>query len=109
MDEFAKKFGRTYHLFDYVGAPDADKVIVIMGSGAEAVEETINYLNAKGQKLGCVKVRLYRPFSAKAFVDAIPASAKKICVLDRTKEPGCLGEPLYEDVITALFEMGRTV
>lgn len=108
MDEFAKKFGREYHLFDYVGAPDADKVIVIMGSGAEAVEETINYLNSKGQKLGCIKVRLYRPFSAKAFVDAIPASAKKICVLDRTKEPGSLGEPLYEDVITALFEEGRT-
>lgn len=107
MDEFAKKFGRTYHLFDYVGAPDADKVIVIMGSGAEAVEETINYLNARGQKLGCVKVHLYRPFDAKAFIDAIPASAKKICVLDRTKEPGSAGEPLYEDVITAMFEMGR--
>ncbi len=109
MDEFAKKFGRTYHLFDYVGAPDADKVIVLMGSGAEAVEETINYLNAKGQKLGCVKVRLYRPFSAKAFVDAIPASCKKLTVLDRTKEPGCLGEPLYEDVVTALFESGRDI
>ncbi len=107
MDEFAKKFGRTYHLFDYVGAPDADRVIVIMGSGAEAVEETINYLNAKGAKLGCVKVRLYRPFDAKAFVAAIPETAKKICVLDRTKEPGSLGEPLYEDVVTALFEMGR--
>ena len=108
MDEFAKKFGRAYHLFDYVGAPDADKVIVIMGSGAEAVEETINYLNAKGQKLGCLKVRLYRPFSAKAFVDAIPASVKSISVLDRTKEAGSLGEPLYEDVVTALFEAGRT-
>ena len=108
MDAFAAKFGRTYHLFDYVGAPDAEKVIVIMGSGAEAVEETINYLNAKGQKLGCIKVRLYRPFDAKAFVAAIPETAKKITVLDRTKEPGSLGEPLYEDVITAMFEMGRT-
>ena len=107
MDEFAAKFGRTYHLFDYVGAPDAEKVIVIMGSGAEAVEETINYLNAQGQKLGCVKVHLYRPFDAKAFVAAIPETAKKITVLDRTKEAGSLGEPLYEDVVTALFEMGR--
>jgi len=108
MDEFAAKFGRAYHLFDYVGAPDAEKVIVIMGSGAEAVEETINYLNARGQKLGCVKVHLYRPFDAKAFVAAIPETAKKICVLDRTKEAGSLGEPLYEDVISAMFEMGRT-
>ncbi len=108
MDEFAKKFGRTYHLYDYVGAPDADKVIIIMGSGAEAVEETINHLNKKGQKLGCVKVHLYRPFDASAFIAAIPASAKKICVLDRTKEPGSLGEPLYQDVITAMFQQGRT-
>jgi pyruvate-ferredoxin/flavodoxin oxidoreductase len=107
MDEFAKKIGRAYHLFDYVGAPDADKVIVLMGSGAEAVEETINYLNARGAKVGAIKVRLYRPFSAKAFVDAIPASVKSITVLDRTKEPGSLGEPLYEDVIAALFEEGR--
>ena len=107
MDEFAKKIGRTYHLFDYVGAPDADKIIVLMGSGAEAVEETVNYLNARGAKVGAIKVRLYRPFSAKAFVDAIPASVKSITVLDRTKEPGSLGEPLYEDVIAALFEEGR--
>ena len=108
MDEFAKKFGRQYHLFDYVGAPDAEDVIVIMGSGAEAVEETINYLNSKrGAKLGAIKVRLYRPFSAKAFVDAIPETVKNITVLDRTKEPGSLGEPLYEDVIAALFEQGR--
>ena len=107
MDEFAKKIGRTYHLFDYIGAPDADKIIVLMGSGAEAVEETVNYLNARGAKVGAIKVRLYRPFSAKAFVDAIPASVKSITVLDRTKEPGSLGEPLYEDVIAALFEEGR--
>ena len=109
MDEFAAKFGRQYHLFDYVGAPDAEKVIVIMGSGAETVEETINHLAKKGEKLGCVKVHLYRPFSAKAFVDAIPQSCKKLCVLDRTKEAGSLGEPLYEDVIAALFEQGRMI
>ncbi len=107
MDEFAKKFGRAYHLFDYVGAPDAEKIIVMMGSGAEAAEETVNYLTARGEKVGLLKVRLYRPFSAKAFVDAIPASVKSISVLDRTKEPGSLGEPLYEDVIAALFEQGR--
>ena len=107
MDRFAQKFGRQYHLFDYVGAPDADKLVVIMGSGAEVVEEAINYLNERGAKLGCLKVRLYRPFSAKLFVDAIPASVKKIAVLDRTKEPGSLGEPLYEDVIAALYEQGR--
>ena len=108
MDEFAKKFGRQYHIFDYCGAPDAEDIIVIMGSGAETVEETINYLNSKrGAKLGCIKVRLYRPFSAKAFVDAIPETVKNITVLDRTKEPGSLGEPLYEDVIAALFENGR--
>ncbi|MBR3843740.1 MAG: pyruvate:ferredoxin (flavodoxin) oxidoreductase [Christensenellaceae bacterium] len=108
MDEFAKKFGRQYHIFDYVGAPDAEDIIVLMGSGAEAVEETINYLNSKrGAKLGAIKVRLYRPFSAKAFVDAIPETVKNITVLDRTKEPGSLGEPLYEDVIAALFEQGR--
>ena len=109
MDEFAKKFGRQYHLFDYVGAPDAEKVIVVMGSGCDVVEETINYLNGQGAKLGCIKVRLYRPFSAQAFIDAIPASAKYLTVLDRTKEPGSLGEPLYEDVATALFEAGRQI
>lgn len=107
MDEFAKKFGRAYHLFDYVGAPDAERVIVLMGSGAEAAEEAVNYMNARGEKVGMVKVHLYRPFSAKAFVDAIPASVKSVTVLDRTKEPGSLGEPLYEDVIAALFEQGR--
>ena len=107
MDAFAKKFGRAYHLFDYVGAPDADKIIVLMGSGAEATEETVNYLNARGAKVGAIKVHLYRPFSAKAFVETIPASVKSITVLDRTKEPGSLGEPLYEDVIAALFEEGR--
>ena len=109
MNEFAKQFGRQYHLFDYVGAPDAEHVIVAMGSGCDVADEAISYLNAQGEKYGLVKVRLYRPFDASAFVSAIPASAKTISVLDRTKEPGSLGEPLYEDVVTALFEAGRIV
>ena len=107
MDKVAKVIGRQYHLFDYFGAPDADKVIVMMGSGAETAEETINYLNGRGAKLGLVKVRLYRPFDAAALLAAIPASAKKIAVLDRTKEPGSIGEPLYLDV--ALTLAGRPV
>jgi pyruvate-ferredoxin/flavodoxin oxidoreductase len=109
MDDFAAKFGRQYKLFDYVGAKDAEKVIIIMGSGAEAADETIDYLLAKGEKVGMIKVRLYRPFSAKDFIDAIPASCKKLAVLDRTKEPGSIGEPLYQDVITALSEAGKSL
>ena len=109
MDELAKITGRAYHLFDYVGAKDADRMIVIMGSGADAVEETVNYLAKKGEKVGVLKVHLYRPFAADKFVAAIPASVKKIAVLDRTKEPGSLGEPLYTDVVTALNEAGRQV
>ncbi|HOK88663.1 MAG TPA: pyruvate:ferredoxin (flavodoxin) oxidoreductase [Candidatus Hydrogenedentes bacterium] len=106
MDRFAEITGRRYHLFDYVGAPDADRVIVIMGSGAEAAHETVEYLNANlGEKVGVLKVRLFRPFSAKDFVKALPAAVKKIAVLDRTKEPGAAGEPLYQDVVTALVEM----
>ena len=100
--------GREYHLFDYVGAKDAEEVIVVMGSGAETIEESINALNAKGKKYGLLKVRLYRPFDAAAFVGAIPASCKKLAVLDRTKEPGSLGEPLYLDVCAALAETGRS-
>lgn len=100
--------GREYHLFDYVGAKDAEEVVVIMGSGAETIEESINALNAKGKKYGLLKVRLYRPFDASAFVGAIPATCKKLAVLDRTKEPGSLGEPLYLDVCAALAELGRT-
>ena len=88
MDELAKVTGRQYHLFDYVGAKDADRIIIIMGSGADAVEETVNYLTKKGEKVGVLKVHLYRPFAADKFVAAIPASVKKIAVLDRTKEPG---------------------
>jgi len=102
MDELAKVIGRQYHLFDYVGAPDAEKLIIAMGSGVETVEETINYLNARGEKLGLIKVRLFRPFSVKAFIDAIPATIKKIAVLDRTKEPGAIGDPLYLDIVAAL-------
>ncbi|MBQ1893202.1 MAG: pyruvate:ferredoxin (flavodoxin) oxidoreductase, partial [Clostridia bacterium] len=108
MEKVGELTGRHYHLFDYVGAPDAERVLVIMGSGADAAEEAVNYMNKKGEKVGLLKVRLYRPFAADKFVAAIPASAKRIAVLDRTKEPGSLGEPLYEDVITALTEMGRT-
>jgi len=102
MDKFAKKIGRKYKLFDYVGAPDAEKIIVSMGSSTETIEETVNYLNKQGEKVGAIKVRLYRPFSAEAFISAIPDTVKKIVVLDRTKEPGSLGEPLYLDVVVAL-------
>ncbi|MBQ9081432.1 MAG: pyruvate:ferredoxin (flavodoxin) oxidoreductase, partial [Clostridia bacterium] len=98
--------GRQYHLFDYVGAPDAEEVIVLMGSGAETVEETVNKLTSEVKKVGAIKVRLYRPFVNDAFIKAIPATCKKIAVLDRTKEPGSLGEPLYLDVCTALLEKG---
>ena len=99
--------GRSYHLFDYVGAPDAERVIIAMGSGCDAIEETIDYLTAKGEKVGLVKVHLYRPFSIEHFLAAIPATCKAIAVLDRTKEAGSLGEPLYEDVCTALREAGK--
>ncbi|HEY5652795.1 MAG TPA: 2-oxoacid:acceptor oxidoreductase family protein, partial [Pontiella sp.] len=102
MDQFAAKFGRKYNLFDYVGADDADKVIVAIGSACDTIEQTIEKLNANGEKLGLLKVRLFRPFSVKAFVSAIPETAKKIIVLDRTKEPGNIGEPLYLDVVAAL-------
>ena len=107
MDKVAKAIGRQYRLFDYFGDPNAEKVIVMMGSGAETAEETISYLNARGAKLGLVKVRLYRPFDAAALNAALPASVRKIAVLDRTKEPGSLGEPLYLDVAVALA--GRPV
>ncbi len=102
MDEVAAKIGRSYHLFDYIGAPDAESIIVAMGSGCETIDETIEYLNANGSKYGLLKVRLYRPFSIDALINAIPASVKRIAVLDRTKEPGSIGEPLYIDVVAAL-------
>ena len=108
MDKVGKLTGRKYKPFDYVGAPDAERVIIAMGSGCEAIEETVNYLNAKGAKVGLIKVRLYRPFSAEHFLSVLPASAKKIAVLDRTKEPGSLGEPLYEDICTVFMEQHKT-
>ena len=108
MDRFAAQVGRAYHLFDYVGAPDAERVIVVIGSGAETVEETVSHLAARGEKVGLVKVRLYRPFSAAHFLQALPATVRSVAVLDRTKEPGSLGEPLYQDVVTALSESVQT-
>jgi len=107
MDCFAGLVGRQYHLFDYVGAPDAERVIVMMGSGAETAHETIDHLVGQGEKVGLIKVRLYRPFSVPHFLDALPESAKVIAALDRTKEPGSIGEPLYQDVITAIEEGSR--
>jgi pyruvate-ferredoxin/flavodoxin oxidoreductase len=104
MDKFAKLTGRQYNLFDYVGVPDAEKIIIMMGSGADAAEETVNYLNEQGEKLGLIKVRLYRPFSVDNFINALPKSTKSIAVLDRTKEAGAPGEPLYLDVVNAISE-----
>ena len=108
MDKVNAKIGTDYKLFNYYGAPDADRVIVAMGSVCDVAEEVIDYMLAQGEKVGLIKVRLYRPFVAAKFAEAIPATVKKIAVLDRTKEPGSLGEPLYLDVITALEEVGRT-
>ena len=104
MDKFARLVGRSYHLFDYVGAADAEKVIVIMCSGADTTHETVEYLVSKGEKVGVVKVRLFKPFSTEQFIDCLPKTVKKIAVLDRTKEPGSLGEPLYLDIRTAIGE-----
>jgi pyruvate-ferredoxin/flavodoxin oxidoreductase len=104
MDRYAALTGRRYQLFDYHGAPDAEKVIIIMGSGADTVHETVDYLNAQGARVGVLKVRLYRPFSIDAFVAALPTSTRAIAVLDRTKESGAIGEPLYLDVVAALSE-----
>ncbi len=107
MEKVYKLTGRKYELYQYYGAPDATEIIIMMGSGCEAAEETVDYLSARGKKVGLLKVRLYRPFSVKDFLAAIPSSVKKIAVLDRTKEPGALGEPLYLDVCSALYENGR--
>src|SRR2546425_4601016 len=107
MNRFAALLGRQYHLFDYVGAPDAERVIIIMGSGAETAQATAEYLLARGEKVGVVKVRLFRPFSMKDFLQALPSTVKVIATLDRTKEPGSIGEPLYLDVSTAVNE-GRS-
>jgi len=106
MGELSAITGREYHLFDYVGAPDAERVIIAMGSGCDVIEEAVNYLNSHGEKVGLVKVRLYRPFSAKHFLAVMPKSIKQVAVLDRTKEPGCVGEPLYQDICTVYREKG---
>ena len=108
MDKFAKVTGRHYNLFDYVGHPEAERVVVLMGSGGETVAETVKYLAAKGEKVGAVLVRLYRPFSVEHFIKALPNNTKSVAVLDRTKEPGASGEPLYLDVVNALVEGKRT-
>ncbi|HEU5089487.1 MAG TPA: 2-oxoacid:acceptor oxidoreductase family protein, partial [Roseiflexaceae bacterium] len=109
MDRFAALTGRQYRLFDYIGAPDAERVIVVMGSGAENAAETASFLAAQGEKVGVVRVHLYRPFAVAHFVEALPPSVRAIAVLDRTKEPGSAGEPLYLDVVAALHEAGRDV
>jgi pyruvate/2-oxoacid:ferredoxin oxidoreductase alpha subunit/pyruvate/2-oxoacid:ferredoxin oxidoreductase beta subunit/Pyruvate/2-oxoacid:ferredoxin oxidoreductase gamma subunit len=103
MDVFAEKTGRSYRLFEYIGAPDAENILISIGSSTETIEETINYLRKRGEKVGLLKVRLYRPFSIADFLEQIPDSVKKIAVLDRTKEPGAIGEPLYLDVVAALY------
>ncbi|HNO92583.1 MAG TPA: pyruvate:ferredoxin (flavodoxin) oxidoreductase [Anaerolineales bacterium] len=108
MDKFAKITGRHYNLFDYSGDPNAERVIIIMGSGGEVVEETVNYLAQKGEKVGVLQIRLYRPFSVEHFIKALPKSVKSLAVLDRTKEPGAMGEPLYMDVVSALVEGQRS-
>jgi pyruvate-ferredoxin/flavodoxin oxidoreductase len=104
MDRFAERVGREYHLFDYVGHPEAERVVALMGSGVETAEETVQYLADQGEKVGLVKVRLYRPFSISRFLDALPPSTQSVAVLDRDKEPGAAGEPLYQDVMMAISE-----
>ncbi|BAZ23851.1 pyruvate flavodoxin/ferredoxin oxidoreductase domain-containing protein [Kalymmatonema gypsitolerans NIES-4073] len=104
MDKFGERTGRHYRIFEYHGAPDAERVIILMGSGCETVHETVDHFNARGEKVGVVKVRLFRPFDVKRFVDVLPATVKAIAVLDRTKEPGSVGEPLYLDIVTAIYE-----
>ncbi|MEE8568623.1 MAG: pyruvate:ferredoxin (flavodoxin) oxidoreductase, partial [Anaerolineales bacterium] len=104
MDRFAKVVGREYHLFDYIGAPDAERVVVMMGSGADTMHEVVEHLIGQGERVGLVKVRLYRPFDSAAFVAALPETVRAIAVLDRTKEPGAAGEPLYLDIQNAIAE-----
>lgn len=104
MDKFGKLTGRHYRLYEYHGAPDAERVIVLMGSGCETAHETVDYLTAKGEKVGVLKVRLYRPFDLRLFAEALPKTAKSVAVLDRSKEPGCAGEPLYVDCVSACYE-----
>ena len=104
MDEFAQLTGRQYKLFEYYGDRQAERIIVLMGSGCETVRETVDYLNQQGAKVGVVKVRLYRPFDTPKFIDALPKTVKSIAVVDRTKEPGSAGEPLYLDIVNAIVE-----
>jgi pyruvate-ferredoxin/flavodoxin oxidoreductase len=104
MDQFAQLVGRQYGLFEYMGAPDAERVVILMGSGVGAAEEAVDALNKQGEKVGLVKVRLFRPFNVAAMIKVLPDTVKQIAVLDRTKEPGAIGEPLYQDVVTALAE-----
>ena len=104
MDRFAALTGRAYRLFDYVGRPQAERVVIMMGSGAETMQEVVDHLVGKGEKVGLLKVRLFRPWSLEAFARALPSTVQAIAVLDRTKEPGSLGEPLYEDVRTSIGE-----
>ncbi len=106
MQEVGRLTGRTHHLFDYYGAPDAERVVVLMGSAAETAKETVDHLTARGEKVGLVNVHLYRPFSAEHFLSAVPASCKRLAVLDRTKEPGAMGEPLYQDICTIYHQRG---
>ncbi len=108
MDRFGELTGRRYDLFEYHGATDAERVIILMGSGCEAVQETVDFLNAGKEKVGVLKVRLYRPFDARSFVEMLPITARAVAVLDRTKEPGCGGEPLYLDCVNALYEQGHS-
>ncbi|MFN2290265.1 MAG: pyruvate:ferredoxin (flavodoxin) oxidoreductase [Anaerolineae bacterium] len=109
MDHFAELTGRHYHLFDYVGAPDAERVVALMGSAAEVAHDTVEYLAAQGEKVGLLKVRLFRPFSVEHFLTALPETTKVVAALDRTKEPGSAGEPLYQDCVTAMTETGRNI
>ena len=104
MDEFATETGREYKLFEYHGDPEAERIIILMGSGCETVHETVDYLNKNGEKVGVVKVRLYRPFDTERFIESLPKTTQSIAVLDRTKEPGAIGEPLYTDIVTAIQE-----
>ncbi len=108
MNKVAEITGRQYHLFDYVGDPKAEKILISMGSSCDTIDQTVRYLTERGEKVGAIKIRLYRPFSVKDFVDAIPATVKQIAVLDRTKEPGSIGEPLFLDVVAALASVGRS-
>ena len=107
MDKFAKITDRQYHLFDYAGHPEAERVVILMGSGGETAEATVKYLAEKGEKVGALLVRLFRPFSVEHFISALPKTVKSVAVLDRTKEPGSVGEPLYLDIVNALVEGKR--